>query len=74
MTLDNFIGQTKKLVEKNLYSSKGTIIEINKKFVQDVDYYSDLKILKKKFQKIKKMKKKYLFLGYGLLGTTLCRK
>ena len=41
----------KNWLKKNLYSSKGTIIEINKKFVQDVDYYSDLKILKKKFQK-----------------------
>ena len=45
-----------------------------------MDYYSDLKILKKKFQKIKKkmkkkMKKKIFISGaYGLLGTTLCRK
>ena len=47
-------GTKKSWLKKNLYLSKGSIIEINPKYVQDVDYYKDLLVLKNKFKKIKK--------------------
>ena len=57
-----FYWSNKKNWLKKIYiHRKAPIIEINKKFVQDVDYYSDLKILKKKFQKIKKNEKKNIY-------------
>ena len=67
----------KSWLNQNMYLLKGSLVEIDKKFVQDVDYINDLKILKKKFKKIKKnlMKKKILLTGaYGFLGTILSEK
>ena len=45
----------KSWLNQNMYLLKGSLVEIDKKFVQDVDYINDLKILKKKFKKIKKI-------------------
>jgi len=45
----------KSWLNQNMYLLKGSLVEIDKKFVQDVDYIYDLKILKKKFKKIKKI-------------------
>ena len=40
--------------KKNLYQKKGTIIKIDQKYVQDLDYQNDLKILKLKYKKLNK--------------------
>ena len=40
-------------LKKNMYSLKGSLIDIKDKFVQDIDYPSDIKILKKKFKNLK---------------------
>ena len=40
-------------LKNNLYLKKGSIIQIDEKYVQDIDYYEDLMILKKKFRKLK---------------------
>tara|TARA_E500000178_G_scaffold342217_1_gene387115 strand:- start:426 stop:1106 length:681 start_codon:yes stop_codon:yes gene_type:complete len=45
----------KSWLNQNMYLLKGSLVEVDKKFVQDVDYIHDLKILKKKFKKIKKI-------------------
>lgn len=45
----------KSWLNHNMYLLKGSLVEVDKKFVQDVDYIHDLKILKKKFKKIKKI-------------------
>ena len=44
----------KNWLKKDLYFKKGTIVEIKPKFVQDIDHPKDLKILTRKFIKIKK--------------------
>ena len=45
-------AKKEKWKEKKLYQKRGSIIQINQKFVQDIDYKNDLKILKLKYKKI----------------------
>jgi pseudaminic acid cytidylyltransferase len=44
----------KNWLDSKLYFKKGSIVEVDSKFVQDLDYLQDFKILKEKFKILKK--------------------
>ena len=41
-------------LKKNLYLLKGSIVELDSKYVQDLDYKKDFKLLKSKYKKLNK--------------------